>query len=103
MCPRFRSGASSRAPISKAWSAARCAGRCSAGAGQVTREALAEVVASFLPSTEGVEKELQEMAAILECTDTQFLPPEIVAKVEAPEAAGSCRSAWRLAAVVELT
>jgi len=53
------------------------------GAGQVTREAVGEVVGQFMPSTEGLEKELQEMAAILECTDAQFLPPEIADKVAA--------------------
>ena len=53
-----------------------------AGANHVTREALAEVVAGFLPSTEGLEKELQETAAILECTDRQFLPAEMVEKIE---------------------
>jgi SpoVK/Ycf46/Vps4 family AAA+-type ATPase len=52
------------------------------GGRQITREALAEVLASFMPSTEGMEKELQETAAILECTDSQFLPPEITSKVE---------------------
>jgi AAA+ superfamily predicted ATPase len=54
-----------------------------AGADHVTKEALAEVVSGFLPSTEGLEKELQETAAILECTDVQYLPPEMAAKVEA--------------------
>lgn len=54
-----------------------------AGAGRVTPEALREVVHQFLPSTEGLEKELQETAAILECTDREFLPPEIHAKMEA--------------------
>lgn len=53
------------------------------GAKQVTREALAEAVEGFLPSTEGIEKELQETAAIVECTDLPFLPPEIVKKVAA--------------------
>jgi AAA+ superfamily predicted ATPase len=53
------------------------------GASHVTKEALAEVISGFLPSTEGLEKELQETAAILECTDQQFLPIEIAAKVEA--------------------
>lgn len=52
------------------------------GANHVTREALANVVAGFLPSTEGLEKELQETAAILECTDRQFLPREILEKME---------------------
>lgn len=54
-----------------------------AGQDRVTREALAEVVAQFLPSMEGPEKELQETAAILECTDVQFLPREIADKVAA--------------------
>jgi SpoVK/Ycf46/Vps4 family AAA+-type ATPase len=56
-----------------------------AGEKQVTRETLAEVVGQFLPSTEGMEKDLQEVAAILECTDLQFLPPEIREKMTEPE------------------
>jgi AAA+ superfamily predicted ATPase len=52
------------------------------GAKGVTREALAEVVAGFLPSTEGLEKELQEIAAMLECTDLHLLPPEIAQRIE---------------------
>jgi hypothetical protein len=43
----------------------------------VTRDALAGVVATFMPSTQGLERELQETAAMLECTDSQFLPPKI--------------------------
>ena len=53
-----------------------------AGSDHVTREALAEVVSGFMPSIEGAEKEMQETAAILECTDRQFLPSEIAAKME---------------------
>jgi hypothetical protein len=34
-----------------------------------------------MPSTQGLERELQETAAMLECTDSQFLPPAIVAKM----------------------
>ncbi|HUQ94387.1 MAG TPA: AAA family ATPase [Bryobacteraceae bacterium] len=48
----------------------------------ITREVLSEVVKDFLPSTEGIEKELQETAAILECTDRHFLPAEITHKIE---------------------
>jgi len=33
-----------------------------------------------MPSTQGLERELQETAAILECTDRQFLPPGILEK-----------------------
>jgi SpoVK/Ycf46/Vps4 family AAA+-type ATPase len=54
-----------------------------AGAPAVTREALAEAVAQFLPSTQGLEKELQEIAAIIECTEREFLPPAQLARVEA--------------------
>ncbi|MEZ5401322.1 MAG: AAA family ATPase [Bryobacteraceae bacterium] len=53
-----------------------------AGAEGVTRDSLERVAADFLPSTENAEKELQELAAILECTDRQFLPSEIVRRVD---------------------
>jgi SpoVK/Ycf46/Vps4 family AAA+-type ATPase len=55
-----------------------------AGSDKVTREALATVVAEFMPSTQGLERELQETAAILECTDRQFLPPSILQKTDIP-------------------
>jgi len=67
------------------------------GATHVTRESLAAVVAGFLPSTEGLEKELQETAAILECTDRQFLPPEILEKME--HLGGRAKLQERLAAL----
>lgn len=53
-----------------------------AGSDTITREALAEAVAQFLPSTQGVEKEMQEVAAILECTDRQFLPPRMARQLD---------------------
>jgi SpoVK/Ycf46/Vps4 family AAA+-type ATPase len=53
------------------------------GSGKIAREVLAEVAADFLPSTETAEKEMQEIAAILECTDKQFLPPEIMERIDA--------------------
>jgi hypothetical protein len=53
-----------------------------AGQDHVTREALAEVVGQFMPSTQGLERDLQELAAIVECTDRQFLPPAILERVE---------------------
>ena len=37
-----------------------------------------------MPSTQGLERELQETAAILECTDKQFLPPAILQKTDVP-------------------
>ncbi len=53
-----------------------------AGADHVTAEALREAVEQFLPSTEGLEKELQEAAAIIECTDRQFLSAQAVQRME---------------------
>ena len=46
------------------------------GAKSVTKAALEGAMAGFLPSTQGLEKDLQEVAAILECTDRAFLLPD---------------------------
>jgi hypothetical protein len=40
------------------------------------------VIERFLPSTDGLEKELQEISAMIECTDREFLPDAIVARLE---------------------
>ena len=45
-----------------------------AGAEQITKDALAATLAGFMPSTQSLERELQELAAIIECTDAEFLP-----------------------------
>jgi AAA+ superfamily predicted ATPase len=71
------SGADIEGIVARAWRRSLLA-----GAGAVTPEALAEVIAQFLPSTQGLEKELQEAAAIIECTDREFLPAAIAAEVE---------------------
>ena len=70
------------------------------GATVVTAEALKEVIGQFLPSTQGMEKELQETAAIIECTDREFLPPHIVADVERAGGRGPLQQ--RLTALKEL-
>jgi ATP-dependent 26S proteasome regulatory subunit len=67
------SGADIEGMVGRAWRTSLLA-----GADHITREALADVVAQFMPSTQGLERELQETAAILECTDRQFLPPAIL-------------------------
>lgn len=53
-----------------------------AGKDAITRTALTEVFGEFLPSTQGIEKELQELAAILECSDRQFLPQAMAKQVD---------------------
>jgi AAA+ superfamily predicted ATPase len=67
------SGADIEGMVGRAWRTSLLA-----GSDCITREALAEVVSQFMPSTQGLERELQETAAILECTDRQFLPPSIL-------------------------
>jgi AAA+ superfamily predicted ATPase len=46
-----------------------------AGSRQITPQALAAALAGFMPSTQTLEREAQELAAIIECTDAEFLPP----------------------------
>src|SRR6185436_11187671 len=75
------SGADIEGMVGRAWRTSMLA-----GADHITREALAEVVEQFMPSTQGLERELQETAAILECTDRQFLPPALRA-LTAPDGA----------------
>ena len=71
------SGADIEGMVGRAWRKSLLAGQ-----NHVTREALAEVVSQFLPSTQGLERELQETAAIVECTDRQFLPDAILKKID---------------------
>jgi ATP-dependent 26S proteasome regulatory subunit len=45
-----------------------------AGRTDVRADDVAEAFRQFLPSTQGLEKEAQELAAVLECTQLDFLP-----------------------------
>ena len=40
----------------------------------------------FIPSAQGLEKELQELAAVLECTERSFLPPNWRDRIAQPGA-----------------
>jgi SpoVK/Ycf46/Vps4 family AAA+-type ATPase len=70
------------------------------GADHVTKGALADVVGQFLPSTQGLERELQETAAILECTDSQFLPEAVRDQLKAEGARGKLQA--RLTALKQI-
>jgi AAA+ superfamily predicted ATPase len=70
------------------------------GHDRVTREALTEVVSQFMPSTQGLERELQETAAMIECTDRQFLPSGMLEKMEAD--GGRTKLQARLTALKEI-
>lgn len=53
-----------------------------AGSRKITSDALAAALAGFMPSTQSLEREAQELAAIIECTDAEFLPPAKRDKLE---------------------
>jgi SpoVK/Ycf46/Vps4 family AAA+-type ATPase len=71
------SGADIEGMVGRAWRTSLLA-----GLDHISAESLQDVIAQFMPSTQGLERELQETAAILECTDRQFLPPPIVKKTD---------------------
>jgi len=89
------SGADIEGMVGRAWRVSLLA-----GADHVTREALADVVAQFMPSTQGFERELQETAAILECTDSEFLSAAIRAQIVAEGGRGKLQA--RLTALKQI-
>jgi SpoVK/Ycf46/Vps4 family AAA+-type ATPase len=89
------SGADIEGMAGRAWRISLLAGK-----DRITKEAIEEVVAQFMPSTQGLERELQETAAMLECTDRQFLPDAIVAKMEAEGGRGKLQA--RLTALKQM-
>ena len=72
-----------------------------AGRDQVEKEDIARALAEFLPSAQGLEKEMQEIAAVLECTQQSFLTEGWRHKVAQPD--GRTRLQERLAAIKQLT
>ena len=53
-----------------------------------------------MPSAQGLEKELQEIVAVLECTEKRFLPEHWRKQVDAP--GGRSRLQERAAAIREV-
>lgn len=66
----------------------------------VSAEDLEAALADFMPSAQGLEKERQEIAAVLECTEKRFLPERWRAEVSKP--GGRARLQERLAAIREV-
>lgn len=56
-----------------------------AGRADLTKADLEAALTDFIPSAQGLEKEMQELAAVLECTSTAFLPKSWREKVARPE------------------
>ncbi len=61
-------------------------GALSNGRDLVEKTDLERAIAEFIPSSEGLEKEMQEIAAVLECTERNFLPSKWRDQVGSPEA-----------------
>jgi hypothetical protein len=57
-----------------------------AGRDVVDRNDLQESIDEFIPSAQGLEKELQELAAVLECTERAFLSPSWRERIAKPNA-----------------
>src|SRR6185369_5349987 len=89
------SGADIEGIVGRAWRKSLLA-----GSKVVTRDALADVISQFMPSTQGLEKELQETAAIIECTDREFLPKAILERLEKSGGRGAMQE--RLTAIKQI-
>jgi len=63
----------------------------------ISAEDLKAALDDFMPSAQGLEKEMQEIAAVLECTEKRFLPDRWKDKVNEP--GGRSRLQERLAAI----
>ncbi len=61
-------------------------GALSNGRDLVEKTDLERAIAEFIPSSEGLEKEMQEIAAVLECTERNFLPTKWREQIGSPEA-----------------
>ena len=89
------SGADIEGMVGRAWRRALLAGQES-----IRKSDLQDVIKSFMPSTETLERELQELAALIECTDREFLPVDLLEKME--RLGGRARLQERLNAIREL-
>ncbi|RPI83096.1 MAG: ATP-binding protein, partial [Planctomycetaceae bacterium] len=55
------------------------------GRSEVNRNDVEQAFNEFIPSAQGLEKEYQELASVLECTQMSFLPPQWREKVGQPD------------------
>jgi len=68
--------------------------------GTIAREDLESALDDLMPSAQGLEKEMQEIAAVLECTEKRFLPERW--KEQVGKAGGRAHLQERLAAIREV-
>ena len=67
---------------------------------EISADDLRSALDDFMPSAQGLEKELQEIVAVLECTEKRFLPEHWRKQVDAP--GGRSRLQERAAAIREV-
>jgi AAA+ superfamily predicted ATPase len=72
------SGADIESIVGRAWRVALLKGKST-----LDRASIEQVIADFMPSTQTLEREMQELAAIIECTDREFLVPAALDKLNA--------------------
>jgi hypothetical protein len=72
----------------------------SAGRSEVTKTDVEKSLMEFIPSAQGLEKELQELAAVLEATQMSFLPTSWREKLEQPD--GKSHLQERMVAIRQL-
>ncbi len=71
-----------------------------AGSRTITKDALQQALDTFMPSTQTLEREAQELAAIIECTDIEFLPPSKKERMD--KAGGREKLQERLTAIKQI-
>ena len=65
------------------------------GADDVCKTHLQKALDDFMPSAEGDEKKLQVFAAVIECTDKNFLPEKFREGIGSPEARAALLQRFR--------
>lgn len=92
---RHLSGSDIESIVITAWRRVLAAGRTKIG-----KKDLVEALSDFIPSAQGLEKEMQELSAVLECTQLNFLPGDWREKVTQPN--GRTQLQERFAAIRQL-
>jgi AAA+ superfamily predicted ATPase len=75
-------------------------GSLAEGRQEITRADLDRALAEFVPSAQGLEKDLQELAAVVECTQLSFLPDDWRQRLAQPNATSQLQE--RMAAIRQL-
>lgn len=71
---------------------------------EVTQDDVTKALADFIPSAQGIEKDMQEAAAVLECTQLDFLTPEWRERLEAINGRATLQQKFtQMRAIVERT